>query len=446
MGIKPGRIADELLNQFTTADGISTLRYWRGDFYRWDGSRHQRVPTLEFRSQILQMLKSHSEIWESINGYVLTDVLSHLGSLTLVNSEITPPAWFDGRPAARFISCQNGLLHLPANGLRDLIPHSALHFNLASIPHRYDPVSTCPRWCEFLNEMLPDPGLQAVLQEWFGYNLTFDTSHEKMALFVGEGANGKTVCCVVLCALLGRDNVSAVGLEAFNPNRTFPLAETEGKLANICEELNEIERTSEGELKKFITGALMTVERKHRDPFHLRPSARLTFASNVLPRFIDRSHGIWRRILPIPFKKQILDETKQDRRLITPTYWLESGEMPGILNWALAGLDRLSQYGRFSDAAAMKEELEEFKKACNPAKVFLEDHYEESTAHNVPARTLYKAYSEYMRDTGQHPLREQQFSEEVRRVFPIADLTKNPRRVNGTRTRLWFGIRERKGD
>ena len=53
----------------------------------------------------------------------------------------------------------------------------------------------------------------------------------------GEGANGRSVVCAAPRALLGQDNVSAVGLELFGDK--FHLAETLGKLANVVPGVGE---------------------------------------------------------------------------------------------------------------------------------------------------------------------------------------------------------------
>ena len=54
-----------------------------------------------------------------------------------------------------------------------------------------------------------------MIQEWFGYNLVYDLSHQRFLIFEGEGANGKSVVCHVLRNLVGEDNVTAVPLEIF---------------------------------------------------------------------------------------------------------------------------------------------------------------------------------------------------------------------------------------
>jgi len=231
-------------------------------------------------------------------------------------------------------------------------------------------------------------------------------------------------------------------LEAFDPNRTFPLAYTQGKLANIVSEMGEVQKAAEGILKKFVSGEALTVEKKHRDPFQLIPTARLTFSTNVLPRFVDRSDGLWRRLVVVEWGNQILDENKQDKNLINPKWWRESGELAGVFNWALEGLKRLRERGHFVEPEHCRTSKDRFKKDSNPARSFLEENCENSPSDAVAVSELYKEYSVYARESGFRPLAQTMFSKEVRRTFPDIAQTDHPQRLqDGTRSHLWQGLK-----
>jgi putative DNA primase/helicase len=124
-----------------------------------------------------------------------------------------------------------------------------------------DDRAQCPTWLKFLDEVLErDIERISLLQEWFGYCLTPDTSQHKFMILEGEGANGKSIVCEVLTALLGKENVSNVPLEMFGER--FQLTPTIGKLANIASEVGEIKSVAEGHLKQFTSGDKMYFDRK----------------------------------------------------------------------------------------------------------------------------------------------------------------------------------------
>ena len=62
------------------------------------------------------------------------------------------------------------------------------------------------------------------------------------------------------------------------------------------------------------SGDRIRVEFKYHDPSDALPTARLIFATNELPAFLDTSEGLWRRLLVIPFEVTIPEE-RQERDL-----------------------------------------------------------------------------------------------------------------------------------
>jgi len=221
------------------------------------------------------------------------------------------------------------------------------------------------------------------------------------------------------------------------------MASMQGKLANVVEEIGEVDRASEGIVKQLVSGADIGIERKFKDGFIMTPTARLTFASNVLPRFVDRSDGLWRRLLLIPFGVQI-EEEKQDKRLATMEFWEQSGELPGVFNWALEGLRRLQERGYFQEPQACRQVKQRYRMESNPAQGFLEDYCIAQDGATIPSMELYKAYAGYVSELGQHPLGSAQFVRQVERTFVGASLSRNARYLpNGKRGRVWSGLRMR---
>ena len=415
-----------------------TLRRWRADWWRWDGRRYVCASNEELTSDLIRWLERGTV---GIRCGIVSNIIQCLIARTIVVDTIEQPKWIDDsmhKGRKNCIAVANGILNLNDQVLTE---HDPRWFSTTVLPYDFNPSATCPRWEEFLIEMLPESDMRAMLQEWFGLCSVIDTTFHKFMLLVGDGANGKTIVLTVLRQLLGCDNVSHVGLEGFNSERTFALAATVGKLANIIPELGELTRTNEGVLKSFVAGEPMSIERKHRDPFVTVPSARLIIATNILPRFVDRSDGLWRRLLLVPFRVQILDESRQDKRLVDPQWWQESGELPGILNWAIAGLKRLREQGRFTEPQTSKTEKDQYRRDANPAGTFLEERCLAEAGSELPAPRLYFAYQNYVRDAGQHPLGAPQFAKEVRRAFPSVELTPNPVWIDDVKARAWIGLK-----
>jgi P4 family phage/plasmid primase-like protien len=248
---------------------------------------------------------------------------------------------------------------------------------------------------------------------------------------LGPGKNGKSVLCGGLDALLGLANVCHVHLEDFG--RRFALTATLGKLANIASEVGELDRAAEGVLKSFTSGDRMTFDRKNILPVNALPTARLVLATNNHPPFRDRSEGLWRRMLFVPFDVTI-QESERIEGLDKPEYWIKWGELPGMLNWALAGLHRLRKNGRFTEPEICRAAVEQYKLDCNSARLFFREECSAREDGQVGKARLYKAYRQYCARNGLQVLSNPSFGREVLRQFPMV----TEARLGGRDHRLRF--------
>ena len=124
-------------------------------------------------------------------------------------------------------------------------------------------------------------------------------------------------------------------------------------------------------------------------------------------------------------------------------YWAGSGELPGVLNWALEGLRRLRGNGwRFTRPAACQAALDEHRLESDPARSFLLDHYEmDAGAGPIPSEELYLAYRLWCDRNGhRNPLSNISFGKQIRRQFPGAQ-SATVRREGAGLQRCWSGLR-----
>ena len=134
----------------------------------------------------------------------------------------------------------------------------------------------------------------------------------------------------------------------------------------------------------------MTFDRKHRQPLQVNPTARLVCATNQLPKFGDRSEGIWRRLIVLPCNA-VIARDQQDRELAKKL----CEEMPGILNWALEGLCRLRGRGRFKVPDASKKAAQGHRQDSHPELQFFEDCCEAEAKAEVDCSELQLAFSQW---------------------------------------------------
>lgn len=338
-----------------------------------------------------------------------------------------------------YIALQNGLIdvkELRTTGIVNLRPLTPLYFTPIALPVSFDAEANCPKFLSFLAQITnQDAERQLLIQEMVGYLLTIDLLWHAFFFLVGDGGNGKSTLLAMIRALLGTANISSVALEVFGDR--FRLSPTLGKLANIVEEVGEMDKTAEGTLKWYTGGSSMDFDRKNMEPVNRVPSARLVFATNTLPRFSDRTDGIWRRYFVVPFDVTIAKD-KIVRGMDKPEFWVESGELSGILNWALIGLHRLHKQGGFTVSKVCEEKKNKHRAECNPHQLFLEDYVKSSSNKRIPTMELFSAYREWCNARNLMALGEPKFGEQVFKSFQ--QVSKARPIVGEKRTYCYVGI------
>ena len=420
--------------QLQTTQGL-LLRHHRGCWLRYNGAAYNVVPLSDLQSDVIMFLQ-HTRARDKATRHFVADVLFNLEGRTQIPDLQSLPllhceTGWESRPTV--VVLKNGLLDLHAmrageNSLT-LMPHTPNFVSTVQLPYAFDPETRCPRWQSFLKQILPDPESRQLLREIFGYCLTFDTSQQRFFIFEGDGANGKGVITAILMALVGEVNVSSIPLELFAARHGLEV--TLGKLVNIASEVGEVDSVAEALLKQFTGGDAMHFNPKYKQPFPAKPTAKLIITTNVRPPFRDRSDGIWRRLILLPFPITI-PEKIQNKQLGEEL----KAELPGILNWAIKGYQALLARGHFTEPAICQTTKAEFRRECNPARAFFQEECATDSRFAVRTTDVYAAYDRYCRGRGYWPVNEANFGKEVRRAFPSVK-RKRIRPYPKTSTRIW---------
>jgi P4 family phage/plasmid primase-like protien len=453
-GLNQFEIAKRLLeSEGTLPNGVLSLRYWRGNFYKFDGRIYQTLKGDELKNQVLRFIQKAFSNKKSLGRSLSLDVMAHLSALTELDRNRDAPFWI-GTPrfSGLSIPVKNGIVVFDKKRPEDLpilLPHTPDLFINYILPVEYREGAICPKWEEFLGMAMPNDMAQ-LLEEWIGYNMVQDTSFEKFAIYYGSGGNGKSVVCAVQRAILGQDNVTSVSLESLNPARTFGMSSMIGALANIVGDLNEIERAAEGILKTLVSGEPISIERKFQDPVDTKIIARQTFATNTLPKFADKSDGLWRRLLLFLFKMPRLPEEKQVRGMNTEKWWKESGELEGIFLRLLMALRNLFSRNRFSEPELSVLEKSSYKDSLNPVALFSAEILEldSSGKTEISKRDVYLRFTDWSKVNGYtHISAAPAFSNALRGLYPELRESKHAKSVYSDflkatiRDRVWIGLR-----
>jgi putative DNA primase/helicase len=434
-------LADAFLvdHGWSTPDGLG-LRFYRGEWLRFDGRIYAPLPDAELQSHLVTYLRT-TPARQCTTLKLVKNILMHVQAVCVIPASTALPAIWTGtqwNPAPYCLVFTNGILDvaalLNASSNQVLTRHIPTFVSTARLSFDFDASARCPRWLRFLKQILPDAASRRLLKEIFGYCLTSDTSLQKFFLFEGIGANGKGVVMRIMTRLLGDANISNLPLEMFGA--PHDLIVTLGKLVNLTSDMGDLDRVAEGMLKQFTGDDTMHFNPKYRQPFSAKPTAKLVIAANTRPPFRDRSEGVWRRLIILPFRTSILPE-KQNPDLTDEL----TTELSGILNWAVAGGYDLRRRRRFLESAVGIEAKEEFRLESNPARRFLMEHCRAEVSGEELTTLLYQAYAGFCKEHGFKPLNETHFGRELHRVFPQVKKRRLGPQQDDSRPYIYDGIK-----
>lgn len=386
----PMATARALVERLPSTGGIPHMTWWRGDFYQWTGTRWavQRDATI---NQWLYLATEHA-VYDSGQAFERWEPnISKIGNLRdAIGSAVLARPWDSENE--KCVATTNGVLNL-AN--RTLQPHTPQRFNLASLPFAYDPDATCPTWRTFLDQVLPgDEEAQQFLAEWFGYVVSGRTDLQKIASLFGARRSGKGTIARIMEALLGPESVASVRLAGLSGD--FGEQPLIGKSLAVLSDVNWNTRDigEAVEIMKAISGEdSRDVNRKNRETWHGPLGVRFMVLGNDMPKFTDASGALAGRMIHVRFKVSFYG--KEDPTLTGRLM----KELPGILNWALDGLDRLTARGRFHAPASSEESALEILRLTSPVYGFIDDHAVlNPEAHPILLDDLFAVYKEWCAD------------------------------------------------
>jgi P4 family phage/plasmid primase-like protien len=408
----------DLLNQTPRLHFKTLLNEKGGDviwMYNWERGIYQ--PTgIGFVEQAVQ-----HHVGEDVKREHLSEVIKQLQ----VSSYIMEDE-FREDPASLVL--KNGEFDLVT---RTMHPYDPYHNHLNAMPIKFDPNADCPHIKKFIEEVLP--GDLVTVQEWFGYHLWKTYRIQKLFVFHGVGANGKSTLINLLTRWLGEDNVSHVGLFDLTANR-FAKVELYGKLANVAPDIStdEIKRT--GIIKELTGEDKIRAEKKNQNAFYFYNTAKITFSCNQLPTTPDESEAFFRRFMVLDFK-QIFSEDKADPDLINKLTTEE--ELSGLFNWALEGLYRLMANGRFTEGRNAADMKKLYMEMADPINAFVHNCIEEASDEYVEKEKILVCFNDFCRMKGYVAPSEREFYTKFRTKIFVKEVQKT---LDGRRLRVWEGL------
>ena len=266
-----------------------------------------------------------------------------------------------------------------------------------------------------------------------GYLLTTDTSQHKILLVVGPMRSGKGTIARVISALLGDNNVAGPTLAGLCGD--FGLQELVDKPAAIISDAR-LAKTRDASIAVerllSISGEdALTINTKYRPLFTTKLPTRITIMSNEIPNLADTSGALASRLLVLRLRESFLG--REDHGLLQDLL----AELPGILNWALEGRDRLHERGCFEQPGSAKAVIDDLGALSSPVADFVNECCVVGPNERVVIDVVFTAWSRWCEDNDHRPGSKTAFGVSLRAVMPRLETSRG---TGAPRKREYVGI------
>lgn len=467
----PRRLARICLDDYARGrQSAGRIAYWLDEWYSYNGSQvtpgYKQFTEYAMRCRITQSIDSEFDRLsrdkletaedpgktpprKQVTRNLLNNVVDAIKSLTYIPGDETPPFWIGATadsppfPAENTVLFRNSIVHLPSLFTADDLstcthPPTPDYFSVNAMRYDFDAYAECPQWLAFLNQIWPnDPESIQLLQEWFGYCLTPNTSQQKLMMMIGASRSGKGTIARILASMLGDRNVTHPTFSTLAGQ--FGLDSFQNKLLAIFGDARlsaKIDQALALERLLGISGCdPQFIERKYKEAISVKLPTRLMIVSNEIPRFMESSEALINRLLMLETKVSFAGREDWDLAEKLET------ELPGIFNWAVEGWGVLQSRGRFKQPESSAAILAETRELTNPLIQFVNEHctVDNSESCYVVKQELYQAYRTYCKDSGINVTWDiANFCKKLRATYPNIESAR-PRYAN-SRSRVFVGI------
>lgn len=228
-----------------------------------------------------------------------------------------------------------------------------------------------------------------VIEEILGHILLVDRFPHKIFFLTGSGANGKSTFVEMITKWTG-DLSSHIDIANFDDGTS--LISLIGKIVNVADDVDAIYLEKSKNLKTMASGNTVGARAIYSQPITLKNTATLIFTANEPPVFKDKSDGIGRRLVIIPFDNKVKERIYNLDELLS-----SDNAKSYLLNLALNGVKRIyANKLELSESDTITGATKQYYLDNDSVLSYLNDY---PAIDNNPVATVYEAYTDYCEDS-----------------------------------------------
>lgn len=246
--------------------------------------------------------------------------------------------------------------------------------------------------------------MRQVIEEILGHILMVDKFPHKIFFLTGSGANGKSTFVEMITKFAGELS-SHVDIANFDDGTS--LTSLIGKVVNVADDVDAIYLEKSKNLKTMASGNTVGARAIYSQPITLKNTATLIFTANEPPVFKDKSDGIGRRLLIIPFENKVKERIYNLDELLST-----DNAKSYILNLALQGAKRIYDNKLdLSPSETIAGATKQYYLDNDSVMAYLNDY---PAINNNPVSTVYEAYEEYCEESNIKAFSRNKFSRRLK--------------------------------
>ncbi|MGC8879882.1 MAG: phage/plasmid primase, P4 family, partial [Anaerolineae bacterium] len=376
----------------------------RGHWLRWDGTRWTDATDEEVARAASEALRQHytaqlASTRDHSRAVELARAIAEVCTYARITSTLaflrgwpnilTHAHQLDADPWR--LNVRNGTIDLRSGTLH---PHDPADLITKRAEVTYDPRHTAGAWQRHLARVLPNPNIRREVQRALGIALVGAHLEERLDIWHGGGANGKSTTIRALLTLLGDYAKRAAPdllVQSSYQRHPTELADLQGARLVFSVEVEDGKRLAEALVKDLTGGDRLKARFMRQDFFEFEATFSLTLACNHRPTITGQDMAIWRRIRLIPWEVTIPPAARRPQEEVIAELLADGS---AVLEWLIAGLADW-QRDRHWTAPEVQAATHRYQAEQDRLGAFLSERCEFAPHYTVAVAALYAAYGEW---------------------------------------------------
>ena len=264
----------------------------------------------------------------------------------------------------------------------------------------------------WMNSLSDDPGVVNLLWQILGAIIRPNVAWDKSAwLYSTRGNNGKGTLCELMRNLCGPGSYAKISLNDFSHDFMLePLTHATAIIVDENDVGTYIDRAAN--LKAVVTGDVITINRKFRDPIPYQFKGFMVQCLNEYPKVKDRSTSLYRRFVFVPMTKNFQGH---ERKYIKQNYL----HRKDVLEYVLYHILHDTDYYELTIPEVCQNVLEDYKAYNDPIREFIKQIVPECQWDLLPFNFLYSLYRSWFKRNMPNgkEVSNRAFTNEIKEIF-----------------------------